>query len=135
MLPASQPHDASRTCTALDDLVAVNIARVVKTVFPERFRQKTMISNPFCPTASLCAALKGGQNRLVLPDTPDKDVLNMDKLKTLRALMKHNDINSQDIAALLCIKLQTVQAWLSVGQTRPIPDRQLQLLKRLLKAQ
>jgi hypothetical protein len=135
MLPASQPHHTSSTCTALGEFVAVHIAKVVKTVFPDRFRQNTMTSNPFCPTTSLCAAGKGGQQRLALPETPDKDVLGMDKLNTLRALMKHNGINSQDIAALLCIQLQTVQAWLSVGQTRPIPDRQLELLKRLLKTQ
>jgi DNA-binding transcriptional regulator YiaG len=59
----------------------------------------------------------------------------MDKLNTLRALMKTHDMKSNDVAELLCVEVQTVQAWLSVGQTRPIPDRQLQLLKRLLKAQ
>jgi hypothetical protein len=135
MLPASQPHHTSRTCTALGEFVAVHIAKVVKTVFPDRFRQNTMTSNPFCPTTSLCAAGKGGQQRLALPETPDKDVLDMDKLNTLRALMKTHDMKSNDVAELLCVEVQTVQAWLSVGQTRPIPDRQLQLLKRLLKAQ
>ena len=45
--------------------------------------------------------------------------------------MKRHNLTSQDVADLLCLELITVQAWLSVGQTRPIPDRQLTLLKRL----
>ena len=58
----------------------------------------------------------------------------MDKLKALRALMKRHDLSSRDVADLLCLELITVQAWLSVGQTRAIPDRQLTLLKRLAKS-
>ena len=57
----------------------------------------------------------------------------MDKRKALRALMKRHALTSQDVAELLCVEQITVQAWLSVGQTRPIPDRQLTLLKRLIK--
>jgi hypothetical protein len=57
----------------------------------------------------------------------------VDKLKALRALMDQHHLKSQDVAELLCVELITVQAWLSVGQTRPIPDRQLKLLKRLVE--
>ena len=45
--------------------------------------------------------------------------------------MEQHHLTSEDVAELLCVELITVQAWLSVGQTRPIPDRQLKLLKRL----
>jgi len=58
----------------------------------------------------------------------------VDKLKVLRRLMKQHSLKAQDVAELLCVELSTVQAWLSVGQTRPIPDRQLRLLQRLIQS-
>jgi hypothetical protein len=58
----------------------------------------------------------------------------VENLETLKALMKRHDLSSRDVADLLCVELITVQAWLSVGQTRAIPDRQLKLLKRLAKS-
>jgi transcriptional regulator with XRE-family HTH domain len=56
----------------------------------------------------------------------------VDNLETLRALMKRHNLTTQDVADLLCVKLNTVESWLSVGQTRPVTDRQLTLLKRLI---
>ena len=47
--------------------------------------------------------------------------------------MKRHNLTTQDVADLLCVKLNTVESWLSVGQTRPIKDRQLTLLKRLIQ--
>ena len=46
--------------------------------------------------------------------------------------MKRHNLTTQDVADLLCVKLNTVESWLSVGQTRPVTDRQLTLLKRLI---
>ena len=57
----------------------------------------------------------------------------MNNLEALRTLMKRHKLTNQDVADLLCVKLNTVESWLSVGQTRPITDRQLTLLKRLIQ--
>lgn len=50
----------------------------------------------------------------------------------LKRLMARHGLDAEGVADLLCVKVSTVHAWLSVGQTRPIPDRQLALLRRLV---
>ena len=47
--------------------------------------------------------------------------------------MDRHGLTTADVADLLLIEVNTVHAWLSVGQTRPIPDRQFKMLKRLVK--
>ena len=57
----------------------------------------------------------------------------MKNIKKLKALMNKYELQAEDVAKTLDVKLQTVQAWLSVGQTAPIPDTKLRLLELLLK--
>ena len=47
--------------------------------------------------------------------------------------MKRHNLTTQDVADLLVVRVNTVESWLSIGQTRPITDRQLTLLKRLIQ--
>ena len=47
--------------------------------------------------------------------------------------MKRHNLTTEDVAEILLIEKNTVESWLSVGQTRPITDRQLKLLKRLVE--
>ncbi len=51
------------------------------------------------------------------------------KIKRLRALMKAHSLSAADVGKILNREAKTIQAWLSVGQTRPIPDSELLLLK------
>jgi DNA-binding transcriptional regulator YiaG len=55
------------------------------------------------------------------------------KLKELRNLKKSKNLALRDIADCLDTKISTVKAWFSVGQTRPIPDAKLRLLRLVQK--
>ncbi len=43
--------------------------------------------------------------------------------------MKAHSLSAADVGKILNREAKTIQAWLSVGQTRPIPDSELRLLK------
>ena len=43
------------------------------------------------------------------------------------------ELTASDIARLLGRKKNTVEAWLSVGQTRPMPEHMMKLLMLKLK--
>lgn len=55
------------------------------------------------------------------------------KLKQLQTLRKEKNLSLRDIAAFLGAEISTVKAWFSVGQTRPIPDAKLRLLRHCPK--
>ncbi len=43
--------------------------------------------------------------------------------------MKAHSLSAADVGKILNRETKTVLSWLSVGQTRPIPDSELRLLK------
>ena len=49
-------------------------------------------------------------------------------MNELRKLMTENNLTSADVVRITGRKKNTVEAWLSVGQTRPIPKHMMKLL-------
>ena len=54
-------------------------------------------------------------------------------MSELRKLMNDNKLTTADVARMVDRKKCTVEGWLSVGQTRPIPSHMMALLKLKLK--
>ena len=51
----------------------------------------------------------------------------------LIGIMNEYNLSTSDVARLLGRKKNTIESWLSVGQTRPIPSHMMMILKLKLK--